>query len=86
MSTHVQGSQSFSVFFASFCIYQVSHQQHKGCIDISLFGTGCSGYFFSQVSSMTIIEMCPLHISNVVHAQSFGKAILVVFTLQAQAW
>ena len=31
MSTHVPGFQSyFSVFFASFCIGKVSHQQHKG--------------------------------------------------------
>ena len=31
MSTHVQGFQSlFYSFFASFCIDQISHQQHKG--------------------------------------------------------
>ena len=30
VSTHVQGFQSFFRFFASFCIGQISHQQHKG--------------------------------------------------------
>ena len=30
MSTHVPGFQSFFRFFASFCIGQISHQQHKG--------------------------------------------------------
>ena len=30
MSTHLPGFQWFSGFFASFCIYQISHQQHKG--------------------------------------------------------
>ena len=30
MSTHVPRFQSFFRFFASFCIGQISHQQHKG--------------------------------------------------------
>ena len=30
MSTHLPGFQSFFRFFASFCIGQISHQQHKG--------------------------------------------------------
>ena len=30
MSTHLPGFQSFVRFFASFCIGQISHQQHKG--------------------------------------------------------
>ena len=30
MSTHVPGFRSFFRFFASFCIGQLSHQQHKG--------------------------------------------------------
>ena len=30
MSTHLSGVQSISRFSASFCIGQVSHQQHKG--------------------------------------------------------
>ena len=30
MSTHVPGFQSFFRIFASFCIGQISHQQHKG--------------------------------------------------------
>ena len=30
MSTHVPGVQPFFKFFASFCIGQISHQQHKG--------------------------------------------------------
>ena len=30
MSTHVPGFQSFFRFFASFCIGQISHHQHKG--------------------------------------------------------
>ena len=30
MSTHVSGFQSSSSYFASFCIAQISHQQHKG--------------------------------------------------------
>ena len=30
MSTHVPGFHSFFSFFASFCIGQISHQQHKG--------------------------------------------------------
>ena len=29
MSTHVPGVQSFFFFLASFCIGQISHQQHK---------------------------------------------------------
>ena len=34
MSTNVPGFQSFLRFFASFCIGQISHQQHiKGLID-----------------------------------------------------
>ena len=31
MSTHMSGFQSFSRFFASFRIGQISQQQHKGC-------------------------------------------------------
>ena len=30
MSTHLTGFQSFFVFFASLCIDQIRHQQHKG--------------------------------------------------------
>ena len=30
MSTHLPGFQSFFRFFSSFCIRQISHQQHKG--------------------------------------------------------
>ena len=30
MSTHLPGFQLFFRFFASFCIGQISHQQHKG--------------------------------------------------------
>ena len=30
MSTHMPGFQSFLRFLASFCIGQISHQQHKG--------------------------------------------------------
>ena len=30
MSTHLPGFWSFSRFFASYCISQISHQQHKG--------------------------------------------------------
>ena len=30
INTHVPGFQSFFRFFASFCIGQISHQQHKG--------------------------------------------------------
>ena len=30
MSTHLPGFRSFFRFFASFCIGQISHQQHKG--------------------------------------------------------
>ena len=30
MSTHLPGFRSFSRFFASLCIGQISHQQHKG--------------------------------------------------------
>ena len=30
MNTHVPGFQSFFKFYASFCIVQISHQQHKG--------------------------------------------------------
>ena len=30
MSTHVPGFQSFFMYFASFCIGQISHQRHKG--------------------------------------------------------
>ena len=48
MSTHVVGFQSLFRFFASFCIGQISHQQHKvrafvqwsGCTYIK---TSCTG-------------------------------------------
>ena len=30
MSANVSGFQSFSGFFASFCVGQISHHQHKG--------------------------------------------------------
>ena len=30
MNTHLQGFQSFFMYFASFCIGQISHQKHKG--------------------------------------------------------
>ena len=30
MSTHVSGFKSFFIIFASFCIGQITHQQHKG--------------------------------------------------------
>ena len=30
MSTHMPGVQSFFIFFASFCIGKISHEQHKG--------------------------------------------------------
>ena len=45
MSTHLPGFQSLFSFFASFCIGQISHQQHKGyecithwlhCIDLGV--------------------------------------------------
>ena len=37
MSTHLPGFRSFSSFFASFCIGQISLQQHKGEVEPILF-------------------------------------------------
>ena len=34
MSTYVPGFQSFFMFFASFCIGQISNQQHIGVIRV----------------------------------------------------
>ena len=43
MSTHLPGFQSFFRVFASFCIGQISHQQHKGLESCSYNSSHQSG-------------------------------------------
>ena len=45
MSTHLPGFQSFFRIFASFCIGQISHQQHKG------WGLWCTQLFADHLGT-----------------------------------
>ena len=55
MSTHVPGFQSFIRFIASFCIGQISHQQHKG-LNSECMGDDNFEYYSSEKISLDLFD------------------------------
>ena len=90
MSTHVLEFQSFFRFFASFCIGQISHQQHKGYMAVHCTGNLASSdsHVYQTLKHWCQILSCLLfNVNNIsVISDTFTWFVFVQGIQQGKIW